>query len=239
MKFNIFLINLDRSTERLQRASEQIEKTGFKFERVPAVDGATLTDEKIAEVFDAETAKRRFQYDLTAGEIGCYLSHIKCWEKIINDNLDYAVILEDDLLLDRQFASVISTIPQLTSDWHYLKLSCPFKPRPYKATETVMGDDNLDVSLVNYKKSPTGTVAQVVSREGAKRLLAKKPPFFRPIDIDLQWSWEVGITIQGLVPYVADVSDEPSEIQRIAKRKELKQRPFNKLKETIRFKLKH
>lgn len=101
-----------------------------------------------------------------------------------------------------------------------------------------MGSDNLDVSLVNYKKSPTGTVAQVVSREGAKRLLAKKPPFFRPIDIDLQWSWEVGITIQGLVPYVADVSDEPSEIQRIAKRKELKQRPFNKLKEIVRFKLK-
>ncbi|WP_417441793.1 glycosyltransferase family 25 protein [Idiomarina sp.] len=238
MKFNIFLINLDRSTERLQRASDQIEKTGFTFERVAAVDGATLTDDKIAEVFDAKTAKRRFQYNLTAGEIGCYLSHIKCWEKIIEDDLDYAVILEDDLLLDRQFASVISTIPQLKSDWHYLKLSCPFKPRPYKATETVMGDDNLDVSLVNYKKSPTGTVAQVVSREGAKRLLAKKPPFFRPIDIDLQWSWEVGITIQGLVPYVADVSDEPSEIQRIAKRKELKQRPFNKLKETVRFKLK-
>lgn len=238
MKFNIFLINLDRSTERLQRAAEQIEETGFTFERVPAVDGATLTDEKIAEVFDAETANRRFQYDLTAGEIGCYLSHIKCWEKIIDDNLDYAVILEDDLLLDPQFASVISTIPQLTSEWHYLKLSCPFKPRPYKATEAVMADDNLDVSLVNYKKSPTGTVAQVVSREGAKRLLAKKPTFFRPIDIDLQWSWEVGLKIQGLVPYVANVSDAPSEIQRIAKRKDLKQRPFNKLKELIRFKLK-
>lgn len=238
MKFNVFLINLDRSTERLQRASEQIEAAGFTFERVPAVDGATLTDEKIAKVFDAKAAAKRFHYDLTAGEVGCYLSHVKCWEKIIDDNLDYAVILEDDLLLDTQFASVISAIPQLKSDWHYLKLSCPFKPRPYKTTETVIGKDNLEISLVNYNKSPTGTVAQVVSREGAKRLLAKKPPFFRPIDIDLQWSWEVDIIVQGLVPYVADVSDAPSEIQRIANRKELKQRPFNKLKETVRFKLK-
>lgn len=238
MKSNIFLINLDRSTERLKRAAQQIEATGSTFERISAVDGATLTDERIAEVFDAQTAKRRFQYDLTAGEIGCYLSHVKCWERIIDDNLDYAIILEDDLLLDSKFSSVISAIPQLKSGWHYLKLSCPFKPRPYKTTETVKIHDGQEVALVNYNKSPTGTVAQVVSREGAKRLLAKKPPFFRPIDIDLQWSWEIGITIQGIVPYVADVSDEPSEIQRIAKRKELKQRPFNKLKETVRFKLK-
>jgi glycosyl transferase family 25 len=238
MKSNIFLINLDRSTERLKRAAQQIEATGSTFERISAVDGATLTSERIAEVFDAQTAKRRFQYDLTAGEIGCYLSHVKCWQRIIDDNLDYAIILEDDLLLDSKFSSVISAIPQLKSGWHYLKLSCPFKPRSYKAAETVTPLGEQGVSLVNYSKSPTGTVAQVVSREGAKRLLAKKPPFFRPIDIDLQWSWEIGITVQGLIPYVADVSDEPSEIQRIAKRKELKQRPFNKLKEAVRFKLK-
>lgn len=238
MMFKIFLINLERSKGRLERASHQIKSTGLDFERVSAVDGATLTDDKIAEVFDAKTAKRRFQYNLTAGEIGCYLSHIKCWERIIEDDLDYAVILEDDLILDSNFPSVLSAVSKLQSNWHYLKLSCPFKPRPYQLSETVKVDNDKSVSLVNYKKSPTGTVAQIVSREGAKRLLEKRPPFFRPIDVDLQWEWEIGISIQGLVPYAANMADEPSEIQRIAKRKELKQRPFNKLKETIRFKLK-
>lgn len=237
MKFSVFLINLDRSTERLANAAKQIEATGMSFERVSAVDGATLTDEVIQRVFDAKTAARRFPYDLTAGEIGCYLSHVKCWEKIIEDDLDYAIILEDDLLLDAEFARLPEVIQQLDTPWHYLKLSCPFKHRPYTTAKTLATTP--EFSLVNYKKAPTGTVAQVVSRTGAQRLLTHKPPFFRPIDIDLQWAvHEAGLHIQGLVPYVANISDEPSEIQRIAKRKDLKQRSFIKLKETIRFKLK-
>lgn len=237
MKYSIFLINLDRSHERLANATSQLSFSGCEFERISAVDGKTLSDSDINKYFDKKKASKRYHYNLTIGEIGCYLSHIKCWEKIVKDDLDFAVILEDDLVLNSNFKEVIEAIPSLGTNWHYLKLSCPFKHRPYKPVEQTKTRNGIDISLVKYNKPPTGTVAQVVSREGAKRLLEKKPPFFRPIDVDLQWHWELDIKVNGITPYIANISGEPSEIQQMAARKNVKKRPFNKLKETVKFKI--
>ncbi|MCK7459107.1 glycosyltransferase family 25 protein [Idiomarina aminovorans] len=238
MNYSIFLINLDRSVERLNNAAGQLDSAGVDFERISAVDGKTLENELINKVFDDKMAQKRYHYDLTLGEMGCYLSHVKCWEKIIEDGLDFAVILEDDLLLEPNFKDVIESVPNIETEWHYLKLSCPFKHRPYTEAKLVKTPKGDNVSLVDYKKPPTGTVAQIVSREGAKRLLKNRPPFFRPVDVDLQWSWELNIKVQGLIPYVANVSGELSEIQKISARRTVKKRPFNKIKETVRFKFK-
>lgn len=238
MNYSVFLINLDRSVERLANATGQLNSAGVDFERISAVDGKNLEKELIHKVFDDKMAKKRYHYDLTLGEIGCYLSHVKCWKKIIDDGLDFAVILEDDLLLEPNFKDVIESVSNIEAEWHYLKLSCPFKRRPYTEAQSIKTTKNNSVSLVDYKKPPTGTVAQVVSHEGAMRLLKNRPPFFRPVDVDLQWSWELNIKVQGLIPYVANVSGEPSEIQKISARKTVKKRPFNKIKETVRFKLK-
>ena len=235
MNVKIFLINLDRSTERLEKAAQQLNRLNVPFERVSAVDGSKLTGAEIDAAFDTEQAERRTAYNLTIGEIGCHLSHVECWRRIITDKLDFAIILEDDLVLDDQFPHAIGAIEQFThsNEWDYIKLANPFKKRPYQ-TRTALDR----FTLVNYPKAPTGTVAQAVSFQGAETLLSHRPPFFRAIDVDLQWEWELGIKVQGLVPYVANVSDAESEIQQMAQRKDLKQRRWTKLKESIKFKLK-
>ncbi|MGM0525216.1 MAG: glycosyltransferase family 25 protein [Pseudomonadota bacterium] len=238
MKYKTFLINLDRSQDRLKKAAEQLQQAGIGFERVPAVDGKQLDQQTIDDAFNAQTAKRRFPYDLTIGEIGCYLSHVKCWQKIVDEGLDYAVILEDDLLVKDNLSQVIASVPTIKLDWDYLKLAAPFKQRAYKSLQR-LSKDNQPVELVEYtKKSPTGTVAQIVSRKGAERLLAIRPPFFRPVDVDLQWQHELGIKVFGLVPYPIENADSPSEIQKLASRKTVKKRPGIKLKEMIRYQLK-
>ncbi|WP_367278723.1 glycosyltransferase family 25 protein [Malikia sp.] len=33
---------------------------------------------------------------LTAGELGCFLSHLRCWQLLVERDLDCALILEDD-----------------------------------------------------------------------------------------------------------------------------------------------
>lgn len=44
---------------------------------------------------------------LTKGEIGCFLSHVSLWKKIIDNNLSYMAIFEDDIYLGSK-SSIIS-----------------------------------------------------------------------------------------------------------------------------------
>ena len=41
--------------------------------------------------------KMSWPQELTHTELACYLSHMKCWESLINSEENYACILEDDL----------------------------------------------------------------------------------------------------------------------------------------------
>ena len=43
-KFKIFVINLNESTERLERLKSEFERIGLDFERLPAVDGRALSN---------------------------------------------------------------------------------------------------------------------------------------------------------------------------------------------------
>lgn len=44
-----YLINMQRSGDRLQAMSARFDALGLPFERIAAIDGATLTDEQIAD----------------------------------------------------------------------------------------------------------------------------------------------------------------------------------------------
>ncbi|EKE85248.1 glycosyltransferase family 25 protein [Idiomarina xiamenensis] len=231
MNYKTLLINLDRSPQRLADATAQLDAIGMPYERVSAADGAALSDAERA-CFDVDKAQQRYHYDLTWGEVGCYLSHLRCWQKIVDEQLDYAIIVEDDLCLSPEFADVPHVLAALQHPWQFIKLGNPFKPRQQHVIES-----QADFDLVSYDKAPSGTCAQVVSYAGAKRLLAARRTFFRPVDVDLQWQWEVPIEVLGLVPYVADNNHQfASEIQKIGQRKDKQKRRWVKLKETLRFK---
>lgn len=91
----IYLINLDRSPERLARMQSILRSMGLEFTRFPAVDGSLLTEEELS-------AKVRLvdgRPHLSLGEIGCTLSHIECLELIAEGPDNYAVIAEDDVHL--------------------------------------------------------------------------------------------------------------------------------------------
>lgn len=233
MNYKVFLINLDRSTQRLADVKAQLDKLKIPFERISATDGSCLTERDYA-FFDRKTAAYRYHYDLTSGEVGCYLSHIRCWQKIVDEKLDYAIILEDDLNLSPNFAALPDTIKNLPKDWEFIKLSNPFKARQ----EAVITEYD-KFNLVKYDKAPSGTCAQVVSFVGAKKLLKARHSFFRPVDVDLQWQWETGAKVLGLIPYPVDNNHQfGSDIQNIEQRKNKQKRRFIKLKESFRFKWK-
>ncbi|MDE2075648.1 MAG: glycosyltransferase family 25 protein [Burkholderiales bacterium] len=90
------LINLDRSRDRLDRCGALLDKLGLPWERAPAVDGAKLDPSTLKQLNPQPAPHGEWFRGLTPGEIGCFLSHLKCWELIAQRQLACALIQEDD-----------------------------------------------------------------------------------------------------------------------------------------------
>lgn len=91
-------------------AGQSINLYDIPVERISAVDGSKLNLDLISNqiitkegIYDAKNKKQRVYVPLTPGAIGCALSHKEAWQKIIDENLDNALILEDDIRFDKNF----------------------------------------------------------------------------------------------------------------------------------------
>jgi glycosyl transferase family 25 len=204
---SILVINLDRSPARMQRTREQLEQLGLAFERVPAVEGTALSPAEVHRHYDERLNRRGHHTAMTPGEIGCYCSHLKAWQLILERRLPHAIILEDDVELGRDFAHAVRQIAQLPPGWDVVKLGA-VKRRPVLQQQT-----QGRLHLCHYTKAPISAFAQAVSYDGAQKLVASRRRFGRPVDVDLQYEWETGVSVLGLEPFPVRVrSGVPSDI---------------------------
>jgi tetratricopeptide (TPR) repeat protein len=102
-QLKIFAINLPDAMERRSRLIAMEETHGLDLEIINGVDGRSVTR--------AEIQKRthlNIQWESLNGhrdeirkptEAACCISHISIWQQIINENLDVAIIIEDDVEL--------------------------------------------------------------------------------------------------------------------------------------------
>jgi GR25 family glycosyltransferase involved in LPS biosynthesis len=93
----IFVINLPRSFKRRALMLYQMGKMGIKnFQLVEAVNGSTLDLEKMKAAGTLQWDDWNLR-DLTSGEVGCYLSHVKVWKMMIDQGWNRILICEDDI----------------------------------------------------------------------------------------------------------------------------------------------
>ena len=228
MKFKIFVINLDSSKQRWCKIKNQLDDFKLEYERIPAVDGRLLSNYN--KMYNSFKNKTHFHINLSKGEIGCYLSHINCWKKIIDENLDYAIIIEDDVKILQDLNKIKKLITDtLFLEWDYIKIG----ETPVKRNSKVVKNIK-DFSIVKYsKKVPTGTFGQIVSYKGSKKLLEYSNPFYRPVDVDIQHTWENNLNVFGIKPYFIDAIKNQSDISDIGDRKKNKKRLFIKITNII------
>jgi len=80
------VINLARRPDRLEQVSAELNRAGLKFETQVAVDGQL-------DGYDSDFVSR--------GEIGCWKSHVNSMRRVVENKLEYSLILEDDATLSR------------------------------------------------------------------------------------------------------------------------------------------
>ena len=190
------LINLDRDTDRLAHMQRELDACGIAFERVPAVDGRHLPERFVAPF--ASSALR-------PGERGCYVSHLVIHERLAAGAFgDAALILEDDLRIDRDLRQVLAAILEaLPARWDIVRLSNPPK-RAFVPLAALPGERE----LVRYSKIPNNTGAYLMSRAGAQKFL-DFGPHRRAVDEDMRRPWTCGLDTYGVVapPIVSNIFD--------------------------------
>jgi len=113
MNYKIFVINLDERPDKFKNAEDQILAQGLSCERISAVRGSNLSEEEITKNYDTKANKKHYMKTMSVGEIGCYMSHRAAWQRIIDEELDYAIILEDDAEVLSNFTSGIECLNKL------------------------------------------------------------------------------------------------------------------------------
>lgn len=161
----IYLINLDKSTDRLQSQHEQFDKLDMTFERVSATSIDDISDDYYQKVgFD-------WQRPLKKTEVACISSHIKLWEKIANQN-EPCVILEDDAILIKNFKNIISDIVQMNLLCDYINLEAHAHKRKLLSYKPIYSLAKHPHELYRIILDKSGTGGYILYPSGAKKLLA-------------------------------------------------------------------
>ena len=189
----IYVINLDRDTERLASIRTNLGGLGLSFERLPAVMGKDVPEwEKLVDL--AAYAWRNRMDTPRAGEVGCYLSHLKAMETFLRTEAPWCVILEDDVEVLPACADVLRSLSE-KDDWDVVKLFNFHSGMPVRKRELVGGRH-----LVVHLTRTTSAAAYVVNRRAAETLLRSMRPITEQVDHALDRPWETGLRTRGIRP---------------------------------------
>lgn len=187
-----FVINLDSSTERLESISARLNELGISFERMPAVNGRLLLDEQITELtypYDHFESKVRYPRELTKGEVGCFLSHRKCWQKLLDSTEDWALIMEDDILISDIAAPYMKSPHWIPNTVQLCQLSCLKAIQKGKIRQETIDIDPTITLVGPLAPPPVGCQCYLISRSVARLALKTSQKLVAPVDDFLFSLW--------------------------------------------------
>ena len=171
----LFVINLDRQPERLNRMEQMFEDLGLQFSRVSAVDRKKLSIEEIRNWQCREAGVPH----LRPGETACFLSHRDCWRRIVNEGLPYAAIFEDDIHLGADAAALLQSGDWIPGEADIVKIETKLQyARVDRSSVGKAGDRTLN----RMRSKHAGAGGYIVTRRCAQRLLRMSKVMSNPVD---------------------------------------------------------
>jgi glycosyl transferase family 25 len=194
---NIWVINLNKSTNRLKNITDNLNGLGLSFNRFSAIYGKELTNDEINENTNYLCRKLLCNH----GIVGCAMSHRKLWQQLIDDNNATSyLILEDDVILNQTSVDLIKKLDDLQVSENidiislYGKLSLKHKPIHY-----------IDDITVGTELFPITTTAYMITKSGAQKMLSSINKITYHIDIEMAIkTYFNGIKYYVTNPYIVD-----------------------------------
>ena len=156
---NVYLINMNKDNDRLEKVTKECDKVGIKFERFSGIKVSDLSQNILDKYIPTETQKYG-----TDEMIGCGLSHLLIWQDAVKNNYKNILVLEDDVYFTDDFNEYLKNVmEEVPDDYDILYLGyfdSMYNPPP------ICGFNYI------YKPIfPLALHAYIISNKGLKKLL--------------------------------------------------------------------
>lgn len=189
----IFMINMAEREERKERAIRELDRNDLRVTFIEAVDGRHLDLDDLYNrgIIEDDPMDK----PLRRGQIGCYLSHLKCWDKILETGKEYGLVLEDDAYFKRNFRKKFNDVFNELKyhDWDIINLGRRCDPYWFNGADCTDGDFIYSMGGVHafYPRIlGYGAHAYVIKRSTIEKLLKITYPIMRPIDVVIPDEYE-------------------------------------------------
>ncbi len=212
----VYVVNMRQSEERRRSIENQLTREKVFYGFVDAVDGVKLGEEVTDNYNEIKREYASSEQDmmvrlhhfvvpkkrkkikvekamlprpLTAGEVGCFLSHMKIYSHMIHENNPFAVILEDDAQLMPGFGEFILHLVKQDLRYELIFLGHLYwGARSLKDEETPLSlwgrvKLNHPYELGHFVVVPLGSHGYLITLRGVKKLLELSMPMRLPLDL--------------------------------------------------------
>lgn len=193
----VFVINLTADTDRRAVMTERLDKIGIPYSFFEGVNGRTF-DMKTAPAYNAARRKIFFGRDLIPAELGCLLSHRGVYEKMDRENIPYAVVLEDDVIFEDNFAETLMALMNTPVQWDVIRFlgSAKIYARGCRKITPLIGP----YWLARLPTTPGGAHGYLLSLHAARTMIRHMQSNWMPIDALQGRTWETKLETLVLHP---------------------------------------
>jgi glycosyl transferase family 25 len=176
-----YVINLACSTDRRRHIEAELAKVGLGYEVVPAVDGRKLDLSGPQLVRPGDPGQccspDWAQQSAIPGVVGCSLSHLLVYERVLASGAEGAVVLEDDIALALDLAQVTNALPSHLSGAEVVLLNFDSRDTCRMSSQdahALPGGRLLCLPL--DVGQPHSTAGYVITREACRRMVDQMTP---------------------------------------------------------------
>ena len=187
-----YVINLPKDTERKTYMTKILQEQNIKdIVFVDAIYGKNLSLQEKEQLFDSKKFTAKYAKLPNDAQIGCTLSHRKCYEELLNSGENCCLIFEDDIVPKSSILSVTEKIEKFvtTSDEPVIILLSGW----FWYTKKI----SIDYILLGQLYSGFLTHSYMINEKAAKVLLEQKTYYVA--DDWYEFRKNLGIKIYGII----------------------------------------
>ena len=197
----VYVVNLDKDSDRLENIKNQCKKENIKFNRFSAVNGNLLNIDTLVKNNKLRLYKNSFNHNKNGrsslkGSIGCALTHKKIWEKVAKSDKN-TLVFEDDIILPNNFWDKLNkNIKDVPNNWDIIYLG---GVRIYGSR--ISKNIVKAISTKNNYWNNCGTYSYIINPSSANKLLNIINPISNYLDIQMNRQYS-NLNVYYIVPNI-------------------------------------
>lgn len=161
MSLDSFVISLKTQYKRHQHIENIFKNLNIQFSFFDAINTSQV------DCFMQEHALKITAPLLSEGEVACYLSHFCLWKKVVDNNLSYIAIFEDDIYLANDSYELLTDLNWLPDGFDVIKLETMHERTFVNIGSKLIGNRR----LLKMGSSHMGAAGYLLSYKGALKLI--------------------------------------------------------------------